>query len=56
MQTSLKLIYVAKGLSTGGNDPDNVMQFSTVVLPNPCLTIEVSNLQTCISEVTMQPL
>ena len=47
MLTAPKLIYVAKGLSMGGYHHDDVMQFSTVVSPKPCLSVEVSSLPTC---------
>ena len=38
-QTVPKLIYIVKGLSTGGYYHDDVMPFSSVVLPKLCLSV-----------------
>ena len=45
MQTALKLLYVAKGLNYGWYHHDDVIRFSTVVLPKSCWSEGVSNLQ-----------
>ena len=52
--TALKLLYVAKGLKYRWYHRYDVMQFSTLVLPKPCWSVGVSNLQTWVAEVTVQ--